>query len=132
VEQLVTVKEFMSAPPITLNSDASIADACRLMGEKHIGSILLSRRGVIDAIFTERDLVSKALSEKANLALIKIANYASSPLITVSPTTDVKEAARIMTEMRVRRLVVIENGKPIGIFAAADLAKAVGKEPLEI
>jgi CBS domain-containing protein len=132
VEQLVTVKEFMSAPPITLNSDTSIADACRLMGEKHIGSILLSRGGVIDAIFTERDLVSKALSEKADLALIKVANYASSPLITVSPTTDVKEAARIMTETRVRRLVVIENSKPIGIFAAADLAKAVGKEPLEI
>jgi CBS domain-containing protein len=115
-----------------LNSDASVADACRLMGEKHIGSILISRRGVVDAIFTERDLVSKLLSQNVDLAVSNVANYASSPLITVSPTTDVKEAARIMTEMKVRRLVVIEDGRPIGIFAAADLAKAVGKKPLEI
>lgn len=126
------VREFMTSPPITLNSEASVADACRLMGEKHLGSVLISRKDVIDAIFTERDLVSKILNEKGDLSEIKIGRYASSPLITVSPATDVKEAARIMAEMRVRRLVVVQDGKPIGLFTAADLARAVGKFPLEI
>lgn len=109
-----------------------MAEACKLMGEKHIGSILLSHKGVIDAIFTERDLMSRVLSEKKDPSLVSVARYASSPLITVAPAADVKEAARIMAEMKVRRLVVVQDGKPIGVFTAADLARAVGKFPLDL
>jgi CBS domain-containing protein len=110
----------------------SVADACKLMGEKHIGSILLSRNGVVYAIFTERDLLSRVVPEKKSLAYVTVESHASSPLITVEPTTDVKEAARIMAEMKVRRLVVVQDGKPIGMFTAADLAKAVGRYPLDL
>jgi len=122
----------MSAPPAALDSETSVADACKLMGDKHIGSILLSHKGVIVAIFTERDLLSRVLPEKKELGSVSVGNYASSPLITVSPTADVKEAARIMAEMKVRRLVVVQDGKPIGVFTAADLARAVGKFPLDL
>ena len=122
----------MSAPPASLDSETSVADACKLMGEKHIGSILLSHKGVVDAIFTERDLLSRVLPEKKELGSVSVGNYASSPLITVSPTADVKEAARIMAEMKVRRLVVVQDGKPIGVFTAADLARAAGKFPLDL
>ena len=129
---MVTVDEFMSTPLVTLDSEASVAEGCKIMGEKHIGSILLSRKGVIHAIFTERDLMSRALAEKKDLSSVTIGSLASSPLITVEPTTDVKEAARIMAEMRVRRLVVVKDGRPIGLFTAADLARAVGRHPLDL
>jgi CBS domain-containing protein len=129
---LVTVEEFMSTPLVTLDSEISVADACKLMGEKRIGSVLLSRNGVIHAIFTERDLLSRALTEKKDLNSVTVGSFASSPLITVEPTTDVKEAARIMAEMKVRRLVVVKDGKPIGLFTAADLARAVGRYPLDL
>jgi CBS domain-containing protein len=129
---LVAVRDFMSQPPLIVDSEMSVADACKLMAEKHIGSILVSHKGVANAIFTERDLVSRVLEEKKDLATVTVGAYASSPLITVSPTTDVKEAARIMAQMKVRRLAVVRDGKPIGIFTAADLAKAAGKSPLEL
>jgi len=122
----------MSKPPLTVDSETSVADACKLMGEKHIGSILVSHKGVANAIFTERDLMSRVLPEKKDLTRLTVGTHASSPLITVAATTDVKEAARIMAEMKVRRLIVVRDGKPIGIFTAADLAKAVGKSPLEL
>jgi CBS domain-containing protein len=122
----------MSQPPLTVNSETSVADACKLMGEKHVGSILVSNKEVVNAIFTERDLLSRVVPEKSDLAGITVGAYSSSPLITVPATTDVKEAARIMTEMKVRRLVVVHDGKPIGVFTAADLAKAAGKLPLDL
>jgi len=122
----------MSGLPVTLDTGTSVADACRIMGEKHIGSVLISRGGLTYGIFTERDLVSKALLEGKDLKAITVGAYGSSPLVTVAPTTDVKEAARIMAELKVRRLVVIQDGKPIGVFTSADLAKAVGKFPLDI
>jgi signal-transduction protein with cAMP-binding, CBS, and nucleotidyltransferase domain len=129
---LVVVRDFMSQPVLSVDSETSVAEACRLMGDKHVGSILVSRKGVANAIFTERDLLSKVLPEKKDLAKVTVGTYASSPLITVAGRTDVKEAARIMTEMKVRRLVVVQDGQPTGIFTAADLAKATGKSPLEI
>lgn len=132
VKQLAVVGEFMSQPPLTVDSQTSVADACRLMGEKHIGSILVSRKGLINAIFTERDLISRVLPEKMDLARVTVGAYASSPLITVTANTDIKEAARIMAEMKVRRLAVIRDGRPIGVFTAADLARATGKLPLEL
>jgi CBS domain-containing protein len=122
----------MSQPPLTVDSEMSVAEACKFMGEKHIGSILVSHKGVVNAIFTERDLLSRVLEEKKDLAKVTVGACASSPLITVAPSTDVIEAARIMAQMKVRRLVVIRDGKPIGIFTAADLAKAAGKSPLEL
>ena len=129
---MVVVRDFMSQPVLSVDSETSVAEACRIMGDKHVGSILVSRRGVANAIFTERDLLSKVLSEKKDLAKVTVGAYASSPLITVAGRTDVKEAARIMTEMKVRRLVVVRDGKPAGIFTAADLARAAGKLPLEL
>jgi len=129
---LVSVREFMSRPPVTLDSRTPIADACKLMGERHIGSVLVSRNGVTHGIFTERDLMSKVLLEKKDLTSMSVGRYASSPLVTVSPSTDVKEAARIMTELKVRRLVVVDDGQPIGVFTSADLARAVGKFPLDL
>jgi signal-transduction protein with cAMP-binding, CBS, and nucleotidyltransferase domain len=132
VEQLASVREFMSRPPVTVDSKTSVADACKLMGQRHIGSILVSQNGVTHGIFTERDLMSKVLLETRDLTSLNIGRYASSPLVTVSPPTDVKEAARIMTELKVRRLVVVEEGQPIGVFTSADLARAVGKFPLDL
>lgn len=129
---MASVREFMSTSPVTMDWKTTVTDACKLMGEKHIGCILVSREGVVHGIFTERDLLSKVLAEKKDLNSVMVGDYASSPLITVPPTADVKEAARIMAEMRVRRLVVVQNGKPIGLFTAADLAKAVGKFPLDL
>jgi signal-transduction protein with cAMP-binding, CBS, and nucleotidyltransferase domain len=132
VKELVVVRDFMSQPPLTVDSETSVADAYKLMGEKHVGSILVSSKEVVNAIFTERDLLSRVVPDKKDFAGVRVGAYASSPLITVAATTDVKEAARIMTEMKVRRLVVVRDGKPIGVFTAADLAKAVGKLPLEL
>jgi len=129
---LAVVREFMNHPLLALDSEASVAKACRLMGEKHVGSILVQHKGVADAIFTERDLLSKVLPQKKDFDSVKVGDNASSPLITITEETDVKGAARIMAEMRVRRLVVVRGGKPTGIFTAADLARATGKAPLEL
>jgi signal-transduction protein with cAMP-binding, CBS, and nucleotidyltransferase domain len=102
------------------------------MGAKRIGSVLLSNKDVVQAIFTERDLVSRVLPQGVEISSVTVGTHASSPIIAVGPETDVKEAAHIMTELRVKHLVVIQDDKPIGIFTASDLAKAVGKFPLEL
>ncbi len=57
----------MSISPVAVDCKTTVADACKLMGEKHIGSILVAREGIVHGIFTERDLLSKVLAEKKDI-----------------------------------------------------------------
>ena len=61
-----------------------------------------------------------------------VGKYTSTPLITVSPDYDLKEATRIMADMRIKRLVVVEDGKIVGILTASDIVRAIAKAPLEV
>ena len=64
-----------------------------------------------------------------NTANVK--NFSSNPLVTITPDTHVLEAARIMNDLKIKRLLVMENNKIIGIFTASDLADVLSKSPLD-
>ena len=103
----------------------TVLEVCRIMGQKRIGSVIVTRENKPYGIFTERDLVSRVLTE-GNLE-DEVGKYTSTPLITVSPDYTVRESAKIMADMGIKRLVVVENGEIKGIFTASDLAKVVAK-----
>jgi len=129
---MVKVIEAMKKDIITIDAKKDVGEACRIMGEKHIGSIIVTLEGRPCGIFTERDLISKVLPNFRNLGEATVGDFMSSPLITIGPDADIKEAAKIMAEMHVRRLAVFEKGKLVGIFTSSDLVTAVSKSPLEL
>ncbi len=103
----------------------TVLEVCKIMGQKRIGSVIVTRENKPYGIFTERDLVSKVLIE-GDLNE-EVGKYTSTPLITISPEYTVKESAKIMADMGIKRLVIVENGEVKGIFTASDLAKIVAK-----
>lgn len=113
---------------VTLDEDTSVLEAAKLMGEKHLGSVVVTKDGKPTGIFTERDFLSKVIPEGCELEDVNVGSYASKPLITISPDFHLREAARIMADMKVKRLVVMDNEKLIGIFTASDLAMALAGE----
>ena len=123
------IEEAMVKDVVSVDYRMPVKDVCNLMGRKRIGSVLVTKDEKPYGIFTERDLLSKVLLE-GDLD-DEVGKYTSTPLITVSPDYSVKESARIMTDMKIKRLVVIEGEEVKGIFTAADLANVVAKSPLE-
>jgi CBS domain-containing protein len=121
--------EAMVKDVVTVDHTMKVLDVCKLMGEKRIGSVLVEKEGKVFGIFTERDLVSKVIPR--NGLEDEVGKFASTPLITVSPDYSVKEAARIMADMKIRRLVIVNGEKVVGIFTAADLAKVIAESPLD-
>ncbi|MCP8321803.1 MAG: CBS domain-containing protein, partial [archaeon] len=101
------------------------------MGEKHIGSLIVTSQGKPAGIFTERDLLSKIILKRLKLDEIKVKDYMSTPLTFINPEFDLKEAARIMTQLKIRRLPVIKNEKLVGILTSADIIRALAKAPLD-
>ncbi|WP_456327236.1 CBS domain-containing protein [Archaeoglobus sp.] len=127
---MVKVGDAMVREIVSVDYKTPVREVVRIMGQRRIGSVLVSKNGEIYGIFTERDLVSKVLLEGS--LDDEVGKYTSTPLITVSPDYDLKEATKIMADMKIKRLVVAENGKIVGILTASDIVKTIAKAPLEV
>jgi CBS domain-containing protein len=122
------VSDIMSKDVATISSNATMAEAAKVMGEKHIGSLVILEKDEAKGIVTERDLLSKVLAKGLDPTKVKVKDVMSSPLITIRPTAKIKEAAQTMIE-RKGRLVVLREGKLAGIITASDLIKSLPEAP---
>ncbi|MCK5563582.1 CBS domain-containing protein [Candidatus Bathyarchaeota archaeon] len=125
------IKDVMKKNLVSIDGERKVINACKLMGKLHIGSVLVTLENKPYGIFTERDLLSKVVAKGLDMKKAKVKNYASHPLITVDGNYSVRECARIMTDMKIRRLIITSRGKIRGIFTASDLARVISKSLLE-
>ncbi|MHB8545673.1 MAG: CBS domain-containing protein [Nitrosotalea sp.] len=101
--------------------DTTILDAVKLLDEKNIGSILVTRDS-LHGIFTQRDLV-KVLVKGENLQS-SVGSYSSFPLVTAKKDILANEAAKIMSSKNIKRLGLTENDSLVGIVTARDIVDA--------
>jgi CBS domain-containing protein len=121
-------KELMSQNVVTIALEASLDDAARIMGEKHIGSLIVVKYRTPFGIVTERDLLSKVLSHGLFLSDEKVESVMSYPLAAVSLTAKIKEVAQLMISKK-GRLAVFDVGTLVGIITASDLVKSLPDVP---
>jgi CBS domain-containing protein len=98
----------------------------RTMGERRIGSVIVTSRGRPMGIFTERDLLTSFLAKDRPLD-VEVGKASSSPLITAPWGLSVHEAAKTMAAKHIRRLPIIKDGQLVGIVTARDLVEAYAK-----
>ena len=122
------VKEIMSRDIVTIAPEASMAEAVGIMGDRHIGSVIVTKYDTPVGIVTERDLLSKVLALGKDLGEEKVENVMSYPLITIGSTVKIKEAAQMMVQKK-GRLAVFDSGKLVGILTASDLIRSLPVVP---
>lgn len=122
------VQDIMSKEVITITLKASMAEAAKIMGAHHIGSLIVEVEETPKGIITERDLLSKVLAKGKKPEKVTVKELMSSPLITIEPTATIREAAQTMISKK-GRLAVFKEGKLIGIITAADLIKSFPETP---
>ena len=116
------VKDVMISELATLDVSVSIRDAAKLMDEKNIGCIIITKNQSPIGILTERDFVTRiAAKEKPFTASLE--EVMSSPLIEIDPNETVWEAAQIMKVNNIHKLPVKKNNQIIGIVTTTDLVK---------
>jgi len=123
---------MMSSPAITVDVGISLAQAADRMRESGVHHLLLTDRGIVVALVSDRNLI-RALglgpsSRDADLRyrrhpVLQVATY---HVVTVEETTTVPEAARVMLEAGVSALpVVSEAAQLVGIVTSRDLLRYV-------
>jgi signal-transduction protein with cAMP-binding, CBS, and nucleotidyltransferase domain len=108
---------------VSVDSKARAKDAARLMAEKHIGSLIANRDGLPFGIVTERDMMEKIVAQGADPAKVTVGDIMTAPLATIEASASLIDAARKMVEKQVKRLVVTEHDKIIGIISQTDVVE---------
>jgi len=118
----ITVSKIMRTI-ISIDSKAKVKDAARMMVDKGIGSLVANRDGLPFGMVTERDLVMKIVALGADPSKLTVADVMIAPLTTIEASASLIDAARKMVEKQIKRLVVTEHDKIIGIISQTDLVQ---------
>lgn len=111
-----TIRNFVKTDPLTVEYDRTVLEASRAMREKGLGNVLVTKKGEVVGIVTERDILNRIAADDLVPSKVKVERIMTSPLITVSPETPLTEGVKLMAKYKIRTLVVAENGKPLGIL----------------
>lgn len=116
------VKDVMISNIATLDSSSMIKDAAKLMDEKNIGCVIVTKNNQPVGILTERDFVKRIASKEKPLTS-PLKDVMSSPLISIDPDETVWEAAEEMKVNNIHKLPVIKENKITGIITTSDLVQ---------
>ena len=117
-----SLRQVMTSDPIVLDATASVGDAARAMRSRDVGDVLVRKDGALCGIVTDRDLVVRVLAENSAATNIQLGEICSREIATLSPDDSVDDAVRLMEENAIRRVPIVEAGKPVGIVSLGDLA----------
>jgi len=115
--------DVMVREVITIDENASVKEAADIMNQFEIGSIIATRKGKAVGIITERDLLKRIVAEGKNAKKTRVKDIMSSPLVVITPNTDLEEAARLMFEKKIKKLPVIDQNRLVGLVSLTDIAR---------
>jgi CBS domain-containing protein len=117
------IKDVMTPDPVALPTSSTLTDAARAMRESDIGDVIvLEDSGQVCGIVTDRDIVIRALAEGREAGTTTLGDICTRGLETLSAEDSVTDAVRLMSSKAIRRVPVVDGGKPVGIVTIGDLA----------
>lgn len=124
---MYTVSSIMKSPVVSIEANTTVAEAIHRMQEKGISSILVIPTTPADqeGVMTKRDIISKVVSQGKDPKKLKVREVMSKGLITVPPDCSLRDAAALMVERGIRRVLVSRGGEILGIVSDTDIFRAV-------
>jgi CBS domain-containing protein len=116
------IRDIMEKNVITIEDDKSSLDAARLINEKDISFLVVVKDGSPIGVVSERDFVRKIVAENTQASDIPLSKIMSYKFRWVEPTTEIEDAVQKMLNHNIRRLLVLENKKLVGVITQTDLA----------
>ena len=123
-----TVGDVMTANPISFTEKAALAEAAGILDSNKItGLPVVDENGVLIGVLSQTDLVRARANQHLvdNWPGLAVGQIMTKPALTISATASLQEAAKMMEQHRVHRLVVTSvAATPIGIISTSDLVRS--------
>jgi len=117
------VEDVMIKEVMTIDENATVKEAAEVMNKFEIGCLIAVRKGKAMGILTERDVLKRVVAESKDAAKTKVKDVMSSPLVVVEPSMDLEEAVRLMFQMKIKKLPVVDGKRLVGLVTLTDIAR---------
>lgn len=116
----MNIKKIMSKNIITKDINSPIWEIARVMDEYNIGFIPITDKNKIIGVITDRDICIRCLQKNNDLQK-SINDFITRDVITINIDDNISEALRIMADKKIKRLMVKDNKKIVGILTLSDI-----------
>ncbi|MGC9377355.1 CBS domain-containing protein [Streptomyces sp. MH13] len=116
------VRDIMTGDPVTVEPQASVTAVARIMRDQDLGAVLVTDGGELRGLVTDRDLVIRSVAEGGDPERTTVADACSDDVVTVRSDEELNHAVELMRSHAVRRIPVVDDGRPVGIVSLGDLA----------
>lgn len=117
------VADVMVREVITIDENSTVREAAEVMNKFEIGCLIAVRKGKAVGIITERDLLKRVVAEAKDVNKTRVKDVMSSPLVVVEPEMDLEEAVKLMFQMKIKKLPVVEEKRLVGLVSLTDIAR---------
>jgi CBS domain-containing protein len=121
------VRDVMTPDPVALPADTPVHIAAQAMRDRDIGDVLVVNGNELQGIVTDRDIVVRGLAEREDLSGCSLGEVCTRQPITAMPDEDADSAIARMRNNAVRRIPVVDGGRPVGVLSLGDAA--IEKDP---
>lgn len=122
------LRDVMTPNPTAVAPSASIRDAARIMRDEDTGVVPIVENGRPVGLVTDRDIVVRAVAEGGARIDAPVRDIATTDLVMVEPDLSTEKAAALMGERQVRRVLVCEDDRLVGVASIGDLAVKEGRD----
>lgn len=123
-KNLVKIRDIMSKNIVYVSDDNNVKQIAEIMRDKSIGVVLvLDQNQKPCGMVSERDIITKVVAFRLDPSEIKVKDVMSRNLITGKPEMTDLEASMFMSERKIKKLPIVDNGNIVGIITQTDLMK---------
>ncbi len=117
--------DIMSRDVAAISPQSTVVSAVRIMSSNKISCLIVTDNGRLSGIVTERDILKKAVAGGNDFRKMIVEQIMSSPVRSIPRDLSVMETSKIMETENIRRLVVLENERFVGIITQTDMVQAL-------
>ena len=122
---MTQVRDIMEKNVITIDYTKNALDASIILKEKEISFLVILKDGKPEGIISERDIVRKIAAEDVKSSQIQLEKIMSKNFKWVEPETEIEHAVQKMLNNNIRRLIVLEDEKLVGVITQTNLAEVL-------
>jgi CBS domain-containing protein len=117
------VEDVMIKEVVTIDGSSSVKEAAEIMNKFEIGGLIAVKKGKAMGIVTERDLLKRVIADSKDSHKTKVKEIMTSPLVITEPNMDLGEAVRLMFQMKIKKLPVVDGKRLVGLVTLTDIAR---------
>jgi CBS domain-containing protein len=122
---MTQVRDIMEKNVITIDYTKNALDASIILKEKEISFLVILKEGKPEGIISERDIVRKIAAKDIKSSQIQLEEIMSKNFKWVEPETEVEHAVQKRLNNNIRRLIVLEDEKLVGVITQTNLAEVL-------